>query len=441
MLTTFIVIAVLMCLVACAAVGLPLWFGKKDEGEANRREMTLNILRQQAEDLEEDRKAGRIDEDEYEETRLELERRVLEETRHDEKVEAQNHSSLSRVLAVVLVILIPASAATGYMALGRYTAMDEHFLEMMEAQKKTSGGHSAAEMSRIIDQLKDRLEKNPMDPEGWFMLARTTASVNRFDESVEAFRRLSEIVPNNADIIADMADMMAAANGKVITPDVEKLLNKALSIDPDQWKALALLAIHAWDKEQYARAAELWEHLLLVVPPEFPDIEQIRANINEAKRLGGVNDNVARISGDAEGGKAAASQGAAPADKTPVPTVNASAEYFVAGTVTLSPELKDKVKPDDAVFIYARPVTGSKMPLAFVRVTVKDLPYNFELNANMTMAMGAETMENHKEVVVGARISKTGNFMPQAGDLEGEMKQPVAVGDRGIALMINGVRK
>ena len=73
MLTTFIVIAVLMCLVACAAVGLPLWFGKKDEGEANRREMTLNILRQQAEDLEEDRKAGRIDEDEYEETRLELE--------------------------------------------------------------------------------------------------------------------------------------------------------------------------------------------------------------------------------------------------------------------------------------------------------------------------------------------------------------------------------
>ena len=76
-------------------------------------------------------------------------------------------------------------------------------------------------------------------------------------------------------------------------------------------------------------------------------------DINEAKRLGGVNDNVARISGDAEGGKPAAAQGSAPASKTPVPTVNATAEYFVAGTVTLSPELKDKVKPDDAVFIYA----------------------------------------------------------------------------------------
>ena len=237
--------------------------------------------------------------------------------------------------------------------------------------------------------------------------------------------------------------MMAAANGKVITPDVEKLLQKALQIDPDQWKALALLAIHAWDKEQYARAAELWEHLLLVVPPDFPDKEQIRANINEAKRLGGVNDNVARVAGDAEGDKSTSSVGAnaQPVQRTPVPTVNAKAEYVVTGTVTLSPSLQDKVKPDDAVFIYARPVTGSKMPLAFVRVTVKDLPYNFELNENMTMAMGAETMENHKEVVVGARISKTGNFMPQAGDLEGEMKQPVQVGDRGVVLMITGVRQ
>ena len=325
MLSIFIAIAIALVVVALALIVWPLVKKDHDDGLSRRKADNLAILRQQYEELEADHKAGRVSDDEYEETRLELERRVLEEARHDEKVEAQNHSSLSRILAVVLVILIPASAATGYMALGRYTAMDEHFLEMMEAQKKTSGGHSAAEMSRIIDQLKDRLEKNPMDPEGWFMLARTTASVNRFDESVEAFRRLSEIVPNNADIIADMADMMAAANGKVITPDVEKLLNKALSIDPDQWKALALLAIHAWDKEQYARAAELWEHLLLVVPPDFPDIEQIRANINEAKRLGGVNDNVARISGDAEGGKSAASQGSAPADKTPVPTVNATA--------------------------------------------------------------------------------------------------------------------
>lgn len=438
MLTTFIVVAVLMCLVACAAVAVPLWRGQKDEGEANRREMTLSILRQQAADLEEERKAGRIDEDEYEETRLELERRVLEETRHEEKVEAQSQSSLARILAVVLVIVIPASAAFGYYALGRYTAMDEHFLQMMESQRRTSGGHSAAEMSRIIDQLKDRLAKNPMDPEGWFMLARTTASVNRFDESVEAFKKLSEIVPNNADIIADMADMMAAANGKVITPDVQKLLEKALSIDPNQWKALALLAIHAWDREHYAEAARLWEHLLRVVPPDFPDIEQIRANINEAKRLGGVNDNVARISGQAESAQPATEP---VPTATPVPTVDAKAEYFVAGTVTLSPELKDKVKPEDAVFIYARPVTGSKMPLAFVRVQVKDLPYNFELNENMTMAMGAETMENHKEVIVGARISKTGNFMPQSGDLEGEMSNAVSVGDRGVALMINAVRQ
>ena len=81
------------------------------------------------------------------------------------------------------------------------------------------------------------------------------------------------------------------------------------------------------------------------------------------------------------------------------------------------------------------------MPVAFTKVKVKDLPYNFELNETMRMAMGAETLANTKIVVVGARISKTGNFMPQPGDLEGEMDQPVEVGDRGLIVTIRKVRQ
>ncbi len=92
--------------------------------------------------------------------------------------------------------------------------------------------------------------------------------------------------------MADMADMMAAANGKVITPEVEKLLQDALKVDPNQWKALALLAMQSWDRERYAQAAQYWERLLKVVPPDFPDRDQIASNINEAKRLGGVNDSI-----------------------------------------------------------------------------------------------------------------------------------------------------
>ena len=80
------------------------------------------------------------------------------------------------------------------------------------------------------------------------------------------------------------------------------------------------------------------------------------------------------------------------------------------------------------------------MPVAFMKVKVKDLPFNFKLDETMTMAMGADTLASVKTVIVGARISKTGNFMPQPGDLEGEMPNPVEVGDSGLVVQISNVR-
>ncbi len=435
--TIFISLCAAMVLIAVAAVAVPLWRGGSARPEADRRAQVLSILRQQARDLEAEREAGRIDSDEYEESRLELERRVLEETREEERERSGVHSRLARQLAVFFAIVIPCAACFAYYALGRYTAMDPNFIAMMEAQaNRRGGGHSAAEMEKMLSDLKAKLKDEPNNAQGWFMLARTAASVNRFDDAVEAFKELNRIVPGNADLIADMADMMAAANGKVITPEVQALLEKALKIDPDQWKALALLAINAWDKEQYARAADYWSHLLLVVPPDFPDIDQIRSNIAEAKRLGGVNDSISAVSPKAAEAAAAEAEALAP-----VPTVRAgSVGKSVSGTVLLADALKAKASPEDVVFIYARPET-SRMPVAFVKVKVKDLPYNFSLNETMTMAMGADTLASVKTVIVGARISKTGNFMPQSGDLEGETGAPVEVGDSGIVVQVERMRQ
>lgn len=435
--TVFIILCTVMCIVAVAAVCLPLWFGSRTKAESDRRSQVLAILRQQAADLEAERAAGRIDPDEYEESRLELERRVLEEARHEEDIRTGRSMKTPRLIAVILLILIPASAVTGYYALGRYTAMDPQFIEMMERQASGSRGHSQREMQRMIDDLKARLKEDPRNAQGWFMLARTAASMNRFDDAVEAFRKLNALVPNNADIMADMADMMAAASGKVITPEVEKILEDALAIDPGQWKALALLAMQAWDRQHYAKAAEYWERLLKVVPRDFPDREQIAANINEAKRLGGINDSISAVSPEAS-----AESGAAPKAEEPVPTVESGTIHSVAGTVVLDDAIRALAGPEDTVFIYARPAKGSRMPVAFTKVKVKDLPYNFELTEMMRMAMGGvDTLSSVKTVIVGARISKTGNFMPQPGDLEGEMDQPVEVGDRGLIVTIRTERR
>lgn len=420
---TFIILCVLMAVIAVAAVAYPLWTGGRSDGDASQREQVLGILRQQAADLEAERAAGRIDQDEYEETRMELERRVLEEARQEEAAETGAPSRGARQLALVLGLIIPVGVVVGYLALGRYDAMDPAFLRAVEEQAAQERGHSAAEMQAMVEDLKKQLEANPQNAEGWYMLARAMASMNRYQESLEAFKKLNELVPNNADLLADQADMMAAANGKTITPEVVEVLERALDIDPNQWKALMLMALHSWDKQRYLEAAGFWEHLLQVLPPDDPDRAQLEANIEEAKRLAGVAD-----------GAAAAAAGES------VPTASPANGRMVGGTVAISDELKAKAGPGDTVFIYARPVAGSRMPVAFMKVTVKDLPFKFRLDESMTMAMGADTLRNVEEVIVGARISKTGNFMPQTGDFEGETVKPVKVGAKDIEVMITNVR-
>jgi cytochrome c-type biogenesis protein CcmH len=110
----------------------------------------------------------------------------------------------------------------------------------------------------------------------------------------------------------------------------------------------------------------------------------------------------------------------------------------IAGTVTLNPSIAARAAPGDLVFIFARPAEGARMPLAIIRTTVKDLPAKFTLDDSM--AMTPETrMSNFAEIVVGARVSKSGNAVPASGDLEGFSK-PVKIGATGINVVIDTAR-
>lgn len=458
MTTTFIILCVVMTLAAIAFVAVPLWFGTRANPQANRREQNLEILRQQAAELEADRKAGKIDSDEYEETRLELERRVLDEAKLDQDEKSGKSMVAPRICAVALVVIIPVAASLLYVAYGRYTAMDPQFLELMAEQGARTRGHSASEMTKMLDKMQKDLEADPMNANGWYRLGNTAAQMERFDVAVAAFKKLNELVPGNADIIADYADMLAAANGRVVTPDVSELLHKALRLNPNQWKALALLAIDAWDRQMYTDAALYWTRLLKVVPNDFPDREQIEANIQEATRLADVNNQISMSSPNAQSSSAAKAEQAgkleevkkeaqarkaaqkASGEEMPA-TASAANMHFVAGTVTISAEMLKNASSGDTVFIYARPAVGSRMPVAFTKVKVSDLPYKFRLDETTQMAMGAQTLAGVDQVIVGARVSKTGNFMPQAGDLEGETAQPVKVGSDAVSVEISTARR
>jgi cytochrome c-type biogenesis protein CcmH len=192
--------------------------------------------------------------------------------------------------------------------------------------------------------------------------------------------------------------------GERLQGEPEKLVLRALEIDPEHLKALALAGTAAFERKDYARAERYWRRMLPLVPAGSEDERQIRASIDEARSLAGSAPLAARA---------------------------------VQGKVLLSKKLAAQAAPDDVVFIFARAAEGPPMPLAVKRARVRDLPLEFALDDSMAMAPGMN-LSAHARVVIGARISKSGTATPQPGDLQG-LSAPVANDARGVSVTIDSV--
>ena len=269
-----------------------------------------------------------------------------------------------------------------------------------------------AQIAEMVDKLAARLKDRPDDAEGWTMLARSYTVLSRYREALPAYRRAVELQPKNASLIADYSDATAAANdGKANAASIA-LIDRALAIDPKQPKALALAGTIAFDRGDYAEAVNRWQVIADALPPGSEFHQQVVANIDEARRRGGLSPS---------------------ASVAPTAAAAAAGHEALTGTVTLDPALAGKVSPTDTVFVLARPESG-RMPLAVFRATVKDLPLRFRLDDSMAMTQTMK-ISDMKQVIVAARVSKSGNAISQPGDFSGESK-PVAPGTSNLTIAI-----
>ena len=259
-------------------------------------------------------------------------------------------------------------------------------------------------------KLAAKLEKEPDNAEGWVMLARTYYALNRHAEAPRAFDSAVALVPDDADLLADYADALGAAQGGLRGKALE-LVDRALKADPTHWKALALAGTAAFDRKDYKQAVAYWEKMKATVPPGSPIAGSIDGSIAEARELGGLAPSARRrtATGCRRGPAYGRRKGrCGPARRASAALPGAS----IAGTVSLAPAFAAKVSPTDTVFIFARAAEGPKMPLAILRKQVKDLPATFTLDDSMAMTPNF-ALSNFTSIVVGARISKSGNAAPQ----------------------------
>jgi len=425
--STFIVIAALMVVVALGWVLLPL-LRSSSGGAVERRAANLSIYRDQFADLDADLKRGTISPQQHGEAKSELERRMLEDAKVDQAPAAPISSSSYRT-ALAVLLAVPVVAGLLYARLGSPDAFSP-----LATTPQNSHDMTGEQVDEMVAKLQQRLEKEPDNVDGWVVLARTYYTMRKFPEASAAYEKLTALIPNDADLLADYADALAMSQGRRIAGKPLELVNRALKIDPNQWKALAMAGTEAFERKDYAGAVDHWTKLQSSAPPDAPIAQQIQSSIDEARKLAGLPPAAVAQS------PAAKPRATAPAPAPAAPAVSpavAAGGKSVSGTVTLASGLAAKASPSDAVFVFARPSDGRKMPIAIMRAQVKDLPLKFTLDDAKSMS-DATKISGFDEVIVAARISRSGNAMPVSGDLEGVSK-PIKVGANGLAITIDRV--
>lgn len=297
-----------------------------------------------------------------------------------------------------------------------------------------------AQFIEAVEQLATRLAQEPGNGEGWALLARSYVRMGRHADAVPAFAKAVAIVGDDPRLLVDYADALAMKNERVLEGEPLALVERALKSDPDNPKALALAGTAAFNRKDYKTAVRHWERLAQVSPPDSPFIAQLQGSIDEARSLGGMPPGPRLAQAAATPSLPAPPAGSgAGAGAVASPGATAAAGAVLTGTVRLSSALAAQAKPDDVVFIFARPADGGRMPLAILRHQVKDLPVSFRLDDSMAMSP-AMKLSQFAQVVVSARVSKSGQAAPGPGDLSGQTA-PVTNQAQGLVIEINEVVK
>ena len=375
----------------------------------------LAILRSQMAQLDTERAAGSLDAEQHRSACAEIARRVLDE---EAVAEAPRVGGASRKTALSVALCVPVFALLAYTSLGNFEALSPPAVAAApEAEVSTE------QVAAMVETLAKRMAERPDDPVGWALLANAYSALQRFPEASRAYARAIALSPDNAQLLADHADVLAMMQGRSADGEPTRLVEQALQIDPNNLKALALAGSGAFERKDFAKAVAYWSKARQLAPPESEFAVNLDRSLAKARKAA---PNVAPAA--ATGANATALRAAS----TP------SAMSAVAGRVSLAPALAARAAPTDTVFIFARAAEGPRMPLAILKRQVSELPVSFTLDDSMAMAPEMK-LSKFGAVVVGARISKSGQAMPMAGDLTGQ-SMPVKAGTRSIELVIDSVQ-
>ena len=406
--------------------------------------------------------------------------------------------------AAALVFAVPGLALVLYLALGERAIIPQLERMAGgggQSTQQPAGADGLPSLTVLVQRLEERLQQVPDDGEGWTMLGRTYFAMGRMQDAEQALGRAHELLPDDTQVTLAYAESIAANNNRDLEGRPAALISEALAAEPDNATARWLAGMVAFQRGQFQSAATAWKRVLEQVDPDSEDAAELRQLIGEAQQRAGIPADM-QLAANTGGTTAAASEqpqptagadapqsppeaqvaatpaagqastpasppaaqpapGAAPAQPAPsAPAAGGAPSAGAAGAagepsaaappqsaatpgldvrVSLAPELAGRMPPTTTVFVFARAAAGPPMPLAVQRLRLADLPATVRLDDSMAM-MPQMRLSSFPQVVVGARVSPSGQAMPQPGDLEGATGPVSGTGSGTVSVAIDRVR-
>ncbi len=411
---TFMGVAAFMVLLALSLVIVPLL---RHRPPAAGGDESLTVLADGLRELDAELAAGTLSDAEHQNARQELQRQALQvQLRDDQAGQASLRANWGAALGTA--IALPLLVALLYGVVGQPSAMNA---PGVQARAPAPATEPHASDDRAIAALSERLAKNASDGEGWVLLARSYFQTRQLQPALEAYRKAVALMGDNADLLVEYANTLAISNDRTLAGEPERLVERALKLDPNNFNALAFAGLAAFQRDDRALALRHWRHLESLIPAGSDDD---RARIQSL---------IARAQ---EGGETAPAPTAVRAAAAEV-SATSGMPREIRGTVTVDAALAGRVAPSDTLFVFARAGDGPPMPLAAMRTRATGWPVTFTLDDSSAMAQG-RALSQFDRVQIVARVSRLGSATAQPGDIEGTLER-VAVGSRDVRVVMNRV--
>ncbi len=428
----FLAITLGMALIAAGVVVWVLLRQGPVATSASQAAANVKVYREQIQDLDREHASGHLSQSEWQQSRDELSGRLLQDTAQEDeplvKTQAQAWPT-----AVFIAFALPIAAIGLYLALGKPEALNP--MAAAAAAAAASPEQAAPqELSQLAENLANKLQAEPDNLQGWVMLGRTYRSMGNLEAALKAFDRALKLQPDDELSLARV-EVLAAKNQGRFDGEPWRVIREVLQRDPQNYGALLLAGSASYADARYADTLDFWQRARTQLAANHPDVPSLDEALSAVqKEVGAAQSPTAAKGAQAGPASGAAAQGAPQADAMGSSKGGEASGLSVSGQVRLSAAMQGQTSPSDVVFVYATPANGERMPVALFKTTVAQLPLRFTLDDSTAM-LPDRKLSGAGQVFVKARVSKSGNAIPQSGDWLGSLG-PVKVGAKGLDLEI-----